>query len=113
MPAGYGGNVVFEVRPMIKRLWCYFAKHRPRRHYNEKSRFSPWTVCGRCNTLMARGYFGWQVADSADKRQFNRAVAKRDADRALQAANPREAGYDPKSFEFPWIDLESRDDPAS
>ena len=92
---------------MIKRLWCYFAQHRPRRHRVEKSRFSAWTVCGRCNLLMARGYFGWQRADSADRRQFKRALAKRDADLALHQANPAEHAYDPDNYVFPWLDVDA------
>ena len=65
-----------SVRPtMIGRILCYFSGHRPRRNYFKPMRFSAWTLCGRCDAVMVRSYYGWTRANDTEERALERALA--------------------------------------
>lgn len=90
---------------MFNRIRCHFFGHRPRRHLVKKSPFSAWTVCGRCNQLMTRGYFGWQPANDMEERRFKRELEK-------QAVNYRgsgESALDTDLVPMPWIATDNHD----
>ncbi len=64
---------------MLKRIWCYFKGHRPRRPKDEGRQSGLWTVCGHCRQLMVRGYYGWQRATRSEEAAFKRALARQKA----------------------------------
>lgn len=68
---------------MLKRIWCFFRGHRPRRHKGTAGQYSLWTDCGHCRQLMVRGYYGWQRATRAEVVAFKRDLARRKAKAAL------------------------------
>ena len=85
---------------MLDRIWCHFFGHRPRRHTGEKTHFSAWTVCGRCDQLMTRGYYGWQRANAMEERRFERELAKRAAE-LVDPDSETDLGTD--RVKLPWI----------
>lgn len=90
------------VSSVLRRIWCRIFEHRPRRHRFDSSRFGAFTRCGRCNQLLARGYFGWQRADASDERQFKRALVKRDSELAAKSAEGNLSPKDMEKFMLPW-----------
>ena len=73
---------------MIGRILCYFSGHRPRRNYFKPARFKAWTLCGRCNAVMVRDYYGWSRANDTEARALERALETWVARGASATAEP-------------------------
>ena len=57
----------------MRRLWCYFFKHKLRRPAVSKGGSGVCTSCKRCGTLMVRDYYdGWQRASSREEAYYLR-----------------------------------------
>ncbi len=95
---------------MFERIRCYFSGHLPRRNKVKNGPFRTWTVCGRCNQLMARGYHGWQPANGAEERQFKRVLLKRAAEEMSYDEKMSGMTPDTDRVKLPWLDDEGASD---
>lgn len=60
---------------------------------------------------MVRGYYGWQPANAMEERRFERELAKRTAELEGRGSAPGQMVSDAGKVVFPWMKLESPDDP--